>query len=174
MRRGSGPFAHPVREPPQLRLRASSASSEDAVVREVADDAAALRAGSPGTAETSLLVLGTSIGGQSLSWRELTHLSWRLQEEVIVAGGHAEHLQIVCFHPQATHSMYADAGAPLDAGDYTIRSPHPIVQLLREVDVLRAVQLHPDAAGIPGRNRARLRESGLEACQQLLQSCHLP
>jgi hypothetical protein len=59
------PFAPPVRSPPQLKLRASVATSLDEVIEEVAQEAAALRAGidSPAAlvAQTTLLVLdGTS------------------------------------------------------------------------------------------------------------------
>jgi hypothetical protein len=38
------------------------------------------------------------------------------------------------------------------------------VHLLREVDMLAAVQRYPDAAGIPARNKARLRALGVQAC----------
>ena len=166
------PFAPPVQAANKLKLRDSAASSADGIVMELAEEAAELRDGSTGV-ETSLLVLGAMQDGRALSWQELIYLSWQLQEEVIVAGGHAEHLQIVCFHPEATHSLYADAGAPPDAADYTIRSPHPTVQLLREVDVVKAVQQYPDTAGIPGRNRTRLRAEGLEVCASRLQSCRV-
>ena len=169
------PFAAPVRRPPQLRLRASACESNDGIVRELTEEAAALRCGidvpTATSAETALLILDMHVGGQTLSWRNLVSLSWRLQEEALVEQGHAEHLQIVLFHPAATHSTYADADAPADAGDYTIRAPYPTVQLLREADVLRAVRSYPDAEGIPARNRVRMRADGVEACERRLRSC---
>ena len=111
------PFAPPVRQPPALRLRASVAECSCGVAAELAEEAAALRLGldSPGTEgspETSLLVLGGTLDNGALGWRELIALSWKLQAEVIVDRGHAEHLQIVLFHPAATHSTYAEAGGP--------------------------------------------------------------
>ena len=169
--KGLCPFAAAVRRPPKLRMRASDCISHDNVVRELAEEADMLRAGinSPdATAETALLVLDATVGGNHLSWRDLVSLSWRLQEEAIVNAGHAEHLQIVLFHPLATHSTYADPNAPTDAGDYSIRAPHPTVQILREVDVLKAVRDHADAAGIPARNRVRLRAAGVQACVKQL------
>ena len=166
------PFAKAVREPPALRLCASFADNLDEVVEEVAREARGLRTSQFG-AETTLLILRDSYAGLSLGYMELLSLSWRLQEEVIVGAGHATHVQIVLFHPKATHSTYTDAAAPADAGDYTIRSPHPMIHLLRESDILRAVQQHPDAAGIPGRNRTRLREDGLDACMHRLERCSL-
>jgi hypothetical protein len=168
------PFAPPVRAPPKLRLVGSAATCIDDVVAELAREADALHTaiGTPNAAETTLLVLDKVIGNAPVSWMDLVSLSWRLQEEAIVARGHAEALQIVLFHPCATHSTYADRNAPADAGDYTIRAPHPTIQLLREVDVLRAVTAHPDAEGIPGRNRTRFREMGADQASQRLLACY--
>ena len=168
------PFAAPVRAPPKLHLVASRAASSADVVHEIAREADALRAGigQPHAAETTLLVLGQTIGDAPLGWLDLVSLSWRLQEEAIVARGHSEHLQLVLFHPLATHSTYVTHGAPTDAGDYTIRAPHPTVQLLREMDVLKAVKSYPDTDGIPGRNRTRFRRMGADQAAQLLSACY--
>lgn len=151
--------------------------SLDGVVSEFAELANGLRVGidspelAPLGGATSLLILDDCVGGQPLSWRDLVSLSWRLQEEAIVNPGHADHLQIVCFHPQASHSTYIDSGAPPDAADFAIRSPYPTVQLLREVDILKAVRSYPSAADIPARNRIRMRADGFAACEERLQSC---
>ena len=82
------PFAQPISQPPKLRMRASTADTEDGVVRELAEEAQLLHAGleSPilESPETVLLVLGSRIGGIMLTWQGLTTLSWRLQAEAIV------------------------------------------------------------------------------------------
>jgi len=173
------PFAPPVRAPPQLNLLVSRAENLDGIVREVAAAATALRRGiddptlAPAAGETTLIILNEATGGHPLSWRDLVSLSWRLQEEAILEPGHGEHLQIVLFHPNATHTTYIEDGAPADAGDYSIRAPFPTVQLLREIDVLRAVQSYPGADAIPARNRVRLRAQGLAACEERLRGCSL-
>ena len=173
------PFAPPVRAPPHLNLLVSRADDTDGIVREVAAAAAALRRGiddptlAPAAGETTLLILDEAVGGHPLSWRDLISLSWRLQEEAILEGGHGEQLQIVLFHPNATHTTYIEDGAPADAGDYSIRAPFPTVQLLREIDVLRAVQSYPGADAIPARNRVRLRAQGLATCEERLRGCGL-
>ena len=173
------PFAPPVRAPPQLNLLVSRAENLDGIVREVAAAATALRRGiddptlAPADGETTLIILNEDTGGHPLSWRDLVSLSWRLQEEAILEPGHGEHLQIVLFHPNATHTTYIEDGAPADAGDYSIRAPFPTVQLLREIDVLRAVQSYPGADAIPARNRVRLRAQGLAACEERLRGCSL-
>jgi hypothetical protein len=155
------PFAPPVSAPPKLRIRASSAAHTDEVVAEVAEEASLLRAGidapAPAVGHTTLLVLDREqMGSDMLGWRDLIALSWRIQQEAIVDAGHAEHLQLVLFHPTATHTTFVDPGAPPDAGDYSIRAPYPTVQLLREVDVQAGVRSYPDAARIPARNRVRV------------------
>ena len=173
------PFAPPVRAPPQLNLLVSRAENLDGIVREVAAAATALRRGiddptlAPAAGETTLIILNEATGGHPLSWRDLVSLSWRLQEEAILEPGHGEHLQIVLFHPNATHTTYIEDGAPADPGDYSIRAPFPTVQLLREIDVLRAVQSYPGADAIPARNRVRLRAQGLAACEERLRGCSL-
>ena len=148
-------------------------TNDVSIVRELAQEADLLRESidSALPSKTTLLVLNEDLDGSRLAWRDLVTLSWRLQDEALVSRGHGEHLQIVLFHPEATHTTYTEHGAPTDPGDYTIRSPHPTVQLLREVDVLDAVSSYPDPAGIPGRNRSRFRRIGADVLEQRLRDC---
>ncbi|MEZ4473569.1 MAG: DUF1415 domain-containing protein [bacterium] len=72
-------------------------------------------------------------------------------------------LQVAHFHPD-----YRFAGVPADApGNATNQAPVPAFHLLREVDVAAAVAHHPDAAGIPARNIARLEAMDAEARRRL-------
>lgn len=71
--------------------------------------------------------------------------------------------QIASFHPE-----YRFAGtAADDAGNYTNRSPAPMLHFLRESDVERAIAGHPDVAGIPVRNVERMDAMGTEALERL-------
>jgi len=72
-------------------------------------------------------------------------------------------LQIASFHPQYE---FADAPAG-DMAHYTNRAPYPVLHLLREDSMDRAVAAYPDAALIYERNIARLRELGLQGWQDL-------
>jgi len=66
--------------------------------------------------------------------------------------------QIASFHP-----AYAFAGsAPGDIANCTNRSPHPMLHLLRETSIDRAVAAYPDAAVIYERNIETLRRLGHE------------
>ena len=71
--------------------------------------------------------------------------------------------QIASFHPD-----YCFAGsAPADAGNLTNRSPYPMLHILREASVERALQVFADAGQIPARNIARVESLGPEQRQKL-------
>ncbi|WP_439107294.1 DUF1415 domain-containing protein [Congregibacter sp.] len=75
--------------------------------------------------------------------------------------------QIASFHP---HYQFAGT-EPDDAENYSNRSPYPMLHLLREEGVERAVAGHPDIARIPEDNIRTLNRLGRERLQKLLQSC---
>ena len=72
-------------------------------------------------------------------------------------------IQIASFHPQY---QFADSG-PDDIENYTNRSPFPILHLLREDSIERAVAAFPDASDIYERNMDTLRSLGLSGWQKL-------
>ncbi|CAJ1437540.1 unnamed protein product [Effrenium voratum] len=164
------PFAAPVREEQKLKLVASLAEDAEALTGEVAAEAKILVAGvgEASAAETTLLVLDPALGC-CRTWRDFVRLSWQLQDRAIRAQGFEELLQIVLFHPEAVHSAYCDG--PEDAADFSIRAPFPVVHLLREMDVMKAVASYPAAEEIPARNKAKLRKQGLSLCQARLDAC---
>lgn len=75
--------------------------------------------------------------------------------------------QIASFHPD-----YQFAGTTSnDVENYTNRSPYPMLHILREESLARAIDNYPDSEGIPDRNIALMQLRGLEAAQMLLKSC---
>ncbi|RLA40938.1 MAG: DUF1415 domain-containing protein [Gammaproteobacteria bacterium] len=75
--------------------------------------------------------------------------------------------QIASFHPD-----YQFAGTnPGDAENYTNRSPYPILHLLREASLERAIAGYADADKIPERNIALMETMGAEKLKALLQGC---
>ena len=72
-------------------------------------------------------------------------------------------VQIASFHPDY---RFADA-APDDQANYTNRSPYPMLHLLREDDISKAVDSHPDIESIPAANIAKLRAMSLEQLRAL-------
>ena len=72
-------------------------------------------------------------------------------------------LQVANFHPDY---QFADTDAN-DIGNYTNRAPYPILQLLREESIDRAVEAIPDAAEIFEKNIDTLEKLGHEGWDKL-------
>lgn len=75
--------------------------------------------------------------------------------------------QIASFHP---HYEFA-YGATDDLGNYTNRSPYPILHLLREDSLEQVIANFSDTATIPQRNVELLERLGREHIEKLVQSC---
>jgi hypothetical protein len=73
-------------------------------------------------------------------------------------------IQIASFHP---HYQFEDS-EPDDIENYTNRAPYPILHLLREDSIERAVQAFPDAQEIYERNQQTLRRIGLAGWNELM------
>jgi uncharacterized protein len=72
-------------------------------------------------------------------------------------------VQIASFHPD-----YRFADAPEgDQANYTNRSPYPMLHLLREASVAKAVAGHPDIEGVPAANIAKLQGLSLGQIREL-------
>jgi uncharacterized protein len=73
--------------------------------------------------------------------------------------------QIASFHPQ-----YVFAGSDeQDAANFTNRSPYPMLHLLREESIDKALENYPSPEAIPERNIALARKKGFIQLQKLLQ-----
>jgi len=128
-------------------------------VQELGQELKYLNAADPLLCETSLLILPHVLGdfgdyNQFLAEAEAT----------VSALGLEGVLQIASFHP-----AYAFAGsAPNDVENYSNRSPYPMLHLLREASVTRAVAAFPEANEIVDRNMATLRALGAVGCRELM------
>lgn len=78
--------------------------------------------------------------------------------------------QIASFHP----NYQFDGTDPDDAENYTNRSPCPLLHLIREESLERAVAGFPHADQIPARNIELMRELGRDKLRILLQGCLAP
>lgn len=75
--------------------------------------------------------------------------------------------QVASFHPR-----YVFAGSnDNDAANYTNRSPYPMLHILREDSVSKAVENYPGIDEVPNRNIRFANEKGLQYMQQLLANC---
>ena len=87
-----------------------------------------------------------------------------LSEKLLAKQGYEGIYQIASFHPG-----YRFSGAAVnDAANYTNRSPYPMLQLLREESIEKALAHYPSSPGsIPDRNIAFARSKGLAYMQAL-------
>lgn len=72
--------------------------------------------------------------------------------------------QIASFHPD----YQFDGTQPDDAENYTNRAPYPLLHILREDSLARAIEHTPDVDQIPIRNIRTMNELGVEKLKVLL------
>lgn len=75
--------------------------------------------------------------------------------------------QIASFHP---HYQFGGTD-PDDAENYTNRSPYPMLHIIREDSIARAIADSPNAEQIPLRNIELMNRLGQDKLQALMQAC---
>lgn len=111
------------------------------------------------TIETSLLIFADAYAHFSTYLRMV-----KKSEDLIRRKGYEGIYQIASFHPLY---LFGDSDEQ-DAANYTNRSPYPMLHLLREDSLSRAIAFHPSPEAIPARNVAFARSKGLELMAALL------
>ena len=85
-------------------------------------------------------------------------------DAAIEALGYAGVLQVASFHPDYRF----DGTAAGDVSNFTNRSPHPMLHLLREDSIARAVAACPEATAIYERNVETLHRLGADGWHRLM------
>lgn len=113
--------------------------------------------------ETSLLIFPESLKDfdDYLDFLEIANALMHKQ-------GYEGIYQLASFHPH----YYFEGADENDAANYTNRSPYPMLHILREASLERALLNYPDPENIPGRNIKLTRELGLDVMQKLLADCY--
>ena len=91
-----------------------------------------------------------------------------LAEELLLVEDYDGVYQLASFHPDYCF----DGVKQDDPANYTNRSPYPMLHLLRETSIDRAVDTYPHTEDIPQRNIELMRELGLAKVQALLAACY--
>jgi hypothetical protein len=152
------PFARAVYVNDQIRYAVSDASAPEALLADLLRELRALEAADPKAVDTTLLIHPDALT-DFLDYNDFLGAA----EAAVADLGLEGVLQVASFHPQ-----YQFAGtAPEDIENYTNRSPYPMLHLLREESVERAVAAFPDAAEIYEKNIATLRLLGHEGWKRL-------
>ena len=153
------PFAKAVYARNQVRIVVSDASTPRALLEELGEEMVLLRNTPAEQIDTTLLV-HPQVLGDFLDYNDFLDDADALVEALELDGV----LQVASFHP---HYQF-DGTGPDDAENLTNRAPYPILHLLREDSVDRAVAAYPEPESIIERNVARMQELGSEGFRKLL------
>jgi len=153
------PFAKAVYARNQVRIVVSDASTERALLEQLGEEMALLRDTPAGQVDTTLLV-HPQVLGDFLDFNDFLDDADALVEALDLDGV----LQVASFHP---HYQFAGT-KPDDAVNLTNHAPYPILHLLREDSVDRAVAAYPEPDSIIERNVAAMQELGSEGFGKLL------
>ena len=133
------PFAKSVHIKDQVRYVVSSARTPEALLEQFMDELQLLSDTPPEQVDTTLLI-HPFVLGDFLDYNEFLDVADAAIEDMSLDG----ELQVASFHPEY---QFADTDKN-DISNYTNRAPYPILQLLREDSIARAVEAFPDAAEI--------------------------
>jgi hypothetical protein len=145
------PFARAVHVRGQVRFAVTAATTADALLDELAQELTLLDQSDPAAIATTLLVHPQALE-EFLDFNDFLDAAETAVESLGLDGV----LQVASFHPRY---QFADSG-PDDIENYSNRAPYPILHLLREEDIDRAVQAFPDPESIFGENLKTLRGLG--------------
>ena len=154
------PFAKPVVETNRVSYKVINERSLAHCLMALSDELSALSADEG--VETSLLIYPH--GFESFDdYLELVEVA----DALLVDEGYEGTFQLASFHPDYCF----DGQQGDDAANYTNRSPYPILHILREASIEKALESVANPEKIPNRNIEFARAKGLVQMQALLKAC---
>ena len=155
------PFAKAVQVKDQIRYVLSTATTPDALLADLAAELAWLDEADPEVVDTTLLI-HPHVLTDFYDYNDFLDQA----DAAIDALGLEGEIQIASFHPD-----YQFAGSDFgDVANCTNRSPYPMLHLLREESIDRAVAAFPDPDEIVERNIATLERLGIDGYNALIRS----
>jgi len=145
------PFAKAVHVKEQVRYVVSPASTPEALLEQLMDELQLLSDTPADQIDTTLLI-HPFVLTDFLDYNEFLDVADAAIEDMSLEG----ELQVASFHPDY---QFADTDIN-DIENFTNRSPYPILQLLREESIERAVEAFPDAEEIFEKNIATMEKLG--------------
>jgi hypothetical protein len=156
------PFARKPCESGQVRYAVSAAHRSEELLADVQSELELLRATDAGEIETTVLI-HPDVLNDFLDYNDFLGAVDALIDE----GGYAGEFQVASFHP---HYQFAGTQAD-DAENYTNRSPYPMLHLLREEGLTRAIAGYARPDKIPERNIRTLEKLGAARMREILDEC---
>lgn len=157
---GLCPFAKAVQTKGQVRYVLSKAATTAELLSDLKRELLALAAADPTEVDTTLLI-HPRVLADFHDYNDFLDDADGLLCELQLEGV----LQLASFHPD-----YCFAGSPADdPANHTNRSPYPLLHLLREASITRALETLADPNAIYERNIENLRAMDPQTLAQLLQ-----
>ena len=152
------PFASlPFRED-KIRYRLEESERPEKLVETLMEELDFLQKNKNEEIETSILIHPNVLSG-FLDYNDFLSIAEAVLEEMNLEGV----IQIASFHPDY---QFAGEGKNVPS-NYVTRSPFPMLHLLRESSVTRAVEIHPNTEQIPFDNIQKLNDLGLEKIKKM-------
>ena len=152
------PFAREVHVRNRIRYCVSEARTTSDLLEDLMAELRALDAADPAVCETTLLI-HPHVLADFLDYNDFLGDADDAVSELEFQGV----LQVASFHPR----YQFENTAPDDVENCTNRSPWPMLHLLRESSVERAVTTFPDTTSIYRKNIATLEKLGIEGWRRL-------
>jgi hypothetical protein len=153
------PFAKAVHVKNQIRYAVSEAHDLEGVLTDLEAELQQLQAADPQRIDTTLVIFPRALA-DFVEFNDCVFFAERLVAQMGLEGI----LQVASFHP---HYQFEGSDTD-DIENYTNRAPYPILHLLRESSITRAVDAYPDAAGIYERNMETLRRLSHDGWRKLM------
>ena len=154
------PFAKAVHAKQQIRFVLSDATTPEALLEQLAEELVYLRDVAPEEVDTTLII-HPDVLNDFLEYNDFLDNADAAVDTLDLEGV----IQVASFHP-----YYQFAGTAFEeVENFTNRAPYPILHLLREDSVSRAVDAFPDADAIIDRNIETVTRLGAEGWHRLLQ-----
>lgn len=146
------PFANAVYVREQIRITVSMATTTAALRDTLRQELNALISVDASVIDTTLLIHPRALR-DFLDFNDFLAVA----DDIVASLGLRGVVQIASFHP-----AYQFAGTTVDdITNFTNRSPYPMLQLLRETSISRAIAAYPDAHNIYRRNIETMRRLGV-------------
>lgn len=152
------PFAKSVYVKEQVRYVVSNATEPEQLLETLMDELQHLSDASPEDIDTTLLIHPFALTDFE-DYNEFLDVADAAVEDMRLDG----ELQVASFHPDY---QFADTDAN-DISNYTNRAPYPILHLLREDSIARAVEAFPEAEAIFEKNIDTMEKLGHDGWDKL-------
>lgn len=152
------PFAKAVHVKKQVRYVVSSATSPEQLLEELMNELQLL-SDTPAEQIDTTLLIHPFVLTDFLDYNEFLDVADAAVEDMQLDG----ELQVASFHPQY---QFAETDEN-DISNYTNRAPYPILHLLREDSIERAVEAFPEASEIFDKNIETMEKLGHDGWDRL-------